>query len=274
MSCVPSRSGRSSPIYDANDPAYLAQRMLEQERYALLLRPQIAANLKKEQLQAAMRSLDEAMGIVPEGDVLLQSWRAIGNADDGTWPAGAAGACGGHLSGSAPGDQSSSSSNLWTDGGYENMSLWDATIWPAVLDFVDRTGHPGPRFWEDGHFPDGSGRSSRWWVSVGTKVRPIARWAGKAFAFRSGMGQGRLLAGLDAGHAADATALSLGGHDGSRSGPSVGQWRGGYRFRLRTAGRRECRWCLSPDRQRVGMDDQQFWSLGYDGAQVWRRRRR
>ena len=30
------------------------------------------------------------------------------------------------------------------DDGYENMSLWDTAIWPAVLDFVDRTGHPGP----------------------------------------------------------------------------------------------------------------------------------
>ena len=38
-------------------------------------------------------------------------------------------------------------------GGYEQMSLWDRDVWPAVVDFVDRTGHPGPRHWSDGSFP-------------------------------------------------------------------------------------------------------------------------
>ena len=44
-----------SPVYNKDDPAYLAQRMLEQGRFALLLRPQIAASLAEEQFRAALR---------------------------------------------------------------------------------------------------------------------------------------------------------------------------------------------------------------------------
>ena len=35
-------------------------------------------------------------------------------------------------------------------GGYQEASLWDARTWPAVLNMVDQTGLPGPRFWRNG----------------------------------------------------------------------------------------------------------------------------
>ena len=31
-------------------------------------------------------------------------------------------------------------------GGYEKLEYWDEEALPALLDFVDRTGHPGPRY--------------------------------------------------------------------------------------------------------------------------------
>ena len=40
-------------------------------------------------------------------------------------------------------------------GGYEQMEHWLTQIWPAVVDFVDRSGRPGPRFWQDGMFANG-----------------------------------------------------------------------------------------------------------------------
>ncbi len=165
------------PAYDVNDPAYLAQRMLDQQRYALLLRPQIAANLKTEQLHAAMRALDESMGIVPEGDVLLQSWRSHNHADDGNGPRERL------VHVEAVYLDRHPVTNLQfqqfvDDGGYENMSLWDTTIWPAVLDFVDRTGHPGPRFWEEGHFPEGLEDHPVIGVSW-YEGAAYARWSGK-----------------------------------------------------------------------------------------------
>lgn len=36
------------------------------------------------------------------------------------------------------------------DGGYGNLDLWPEDIWPHLIDFKDRTGEAGPRFWEQG----------------------------------------------------------------------------------------------------------------------------
>jgi iron(II)-dependent oxidoreductase len=164
-------------VYDENDPASLAQRMLDQGRYALLLRPQIAASLRADQRQAALRALDEAMGIVPEGDVLLQPWRQNTDRDD----ADAARERLVHVDAMYL-DRFPVTNRQFqefvADGGYQNMPLWDATIWPAVLDFVDRTGHPGPRFWHDGDFPPGLEDHPVVGVSW-YEGAAFARWCGK-----------------------------------------------------------------------------------------------
>ncbi len=165
------------PVYDPNDPAYLAQRLLEQHRYALLLRPQIAANLKKEQLQAAVRLLDDAMGIVPEGDVLLQSWRNQGVPDDSNGPRERLVHVEAYYLDRYP-VTNRQYQQFVDDGGYENMSLWDSTIWPAVLDFVDRTGHGGPRFWVEGRYREGLDDHPVVGVSW-YEGAAYARWAGK-----------------------------------------------------------------------------------------------
>ena len=163
--------------YDAKDPDHLAARMLRQGRYALLLRPQVAANLRDEQAHAAMECLDEAMGVVPEGDVLLQSWRGVGHHEDGAERADRLV----HVD-SVYLDRYPVTNRQYyefvADRGYENMSLWDRSVWPAVLDFVDRTGHPGPRFWQEGCFPDG--REDHPVVGISWyECAAYARWIGK-----------------------------------------------------------------------------------------------
>ena len=141
------------------------------------LRPQIAANLRREQLQTAVHCLDENMGIVPEGDVLLQSWHNAGHHEDrldsrerlvrvdavyvDRYPV-----------------TNERFQRFVDTGAYENMSLWDEAIWPAVLDFVDRTGHPGPRFWRDGHLPEGLDDHPVVGVSW-YEAAAFARWSGK-----------------------------------------------------------------------------------------------
>jgi hypothetical protein len=35
-------------------------------------------------------------------------------------------------------------------GGYREMGIWETRVWPAVLEMVDQTGVPGPRFWKNG----------------------------------------------------------------------------------------------------------------------------
>jgi iron(II)-dependent oxidoreductase len=170
-------SVEAPPVYDENDPTSLARRMLDHGRYALLLRPQIAANLKKEMSQAAIRALDDAMGIVPEGDVLLQSWRHANDRDEAD----------AHRERLVHVDAlyldrypvtNRQFQQFVDDGGYEHMPLWEPTIWPAVLDFVDQTGHPGPRHWRKGHCLEGLDDHPVVGVSwyEGTAY---ARWAGK-----------------------------------------------------------------------------------------------
>ena len=118
------------------------------------------------------------------------------------------------------------------DGGYEQMSLWDESIWPAVLGFVDRTGQPGPRYWENGTFPPGKEDHPVVGVSLvrGLRLRPLGR---QAAADRPRMGQGRL-AGPCSPKAAKPVQrrVSL----GRRDGPQAGQlWGSGVRRHGRRA---------------------------------------
>jgi len=36
------------------------------------------------------------------------------------------------------------------DGAYEDLELWPEDMWPNMIDFVDHTDRPAPRFWRDG----------------------------------------------------------------------------------------------------------------------------
>jgi gamma-glutamyl hercynylcysteine S-oxide synthase len=63
-------------------------------------------------------------------------------------------------------------------GGYEQSSIWHPEVLPAVLDFVDKSGTPGPRFWENGRYPPGKAKHP----VVGVcwyEACAYARWVGK-----------------------------------------------------------------------------------------------
>jgi iron(II)-dependent oxidoreductase len=151
--------------------------MIAQGRVPLLLRPQIAASLAPSDLEAAQAALDEAMAIVPQGPVAVRA-RCYDAAEDE--PAARAERLinveGLFL------DRYAVSNYEYLqfveDGGYEQMSLWEESIWPAVLGFVDRTGQPGPRYWEHGAPP--SGKEDHPVVGVSWyEAGAFARWAGK-----------------------------------------------------------------------------------------------
>ncbi|HEV3024570.1 MAG TPA: formylglycine-generating enzyme family protein [Pirellulales bacterium] len=170
-----------SPVAPQNDGqdqdiGSLVNDMLAHGRYALLLRRQLVSSLSPKQFQRARTALRRQMSLVPEGDVVLEAPPA----DDET------------------ADEMERSAVRHVDalfldrypvtnrqyrqfvqsGGYEQMAIWDAQIWPAVLDFIDETGCPGPRFWKDGAYPAGEddhpvvGVS---WYEAGA----YARWVGK-----------------------------------------------------------------------------------------------
>jgi iron(II)-dependent oxidoreductase len=136
----------------------LVDRMLAGARYALLLRSQVVDNLTEEQLRQTVRELQSRMALVPKGHVILgqtDHGSMDGPVHDDLAPAR------GRVVEVEPVliDRYAVSNEQFQrfvdGGGYEEMAIWDQAILPAMLDFVDSSGHPGPRTWEDGHYLPG-----------------------------------------------------------------------------------------------------------------------
>ncbi len=178
----PARPRPARKPVDPHDTEALAEQMLQQGRYALLLRPQIAARLGKGLFRCCLEAVNEQMALVPDGEVVL------GRIDEVLGD--------GKLTDEELAQSRSrvvSVQRFFLDrypvtnreyyefvaaGGYEQMALWDPGIWPAVLEFVDRTAHPGPRYWEDGCYREGDENlpvvGLSWYEAAA-----FARWVGK-----------------------------------------------------------------------------------------------
>ena len=178
----------AGPLYRVRDLTDgLVEQMLTQKRFALLLRPQIACKMSVEQFCRALEALEQAMALVPDGEVVL------GRGDEGPYDGKP---CDGKLDEEeidAYRGRSIHVQRFFLDrypvtngeffefvaaGGYEKMALWDESIWPAVLDLVDQTGMPGPRFWKNGCFPPGKENHPLVGVSW-YEAGAYARWLGK-----------------------------------------------------------------------------------------------
>jgi iron(II)-dependent oxidoreductase len=135
----------------------LVDELLANGRYALMLRPETKQHLTQLQLMRAIRQLDEAMALVPAGRVLVGQLAEMSNS-----------ACG-----HTEIDPKLTRRNLVTvepayldrfcvtnaeyqkfvdAAGYEQLEFWHEEALPALLDFVDQTGAPGPRYWNDGRY--------------------------------------------------------------------------------------------------------------------------
>jgi iron(II)-dependent oxidoreductase len=153
----------------------LVDEMLKQNRYALLLRPQLVENLSVDQLMRTRAALADGMCLVPEGQVVLHRGLEVcdGEAAYGTLSV--------HVSAFYL-DRYPVTNAQFHDfvasGGYEQMAIWDQEIWPAVLDFVDQSGHPGPRYWHNGRYPRGEAKHPVVGVSW-YEAAAYSRWAGK-----------------------------------------------------------------------------------------------
>lgn len=132
-----------------NDHAVLVDQMIGNHRSALLLRPKLAKDLEPRSLQQAVERFRQDTCLISAGRVQLERWRVDTDAN------------------SAPSDSTdcvdvdavfverlavtNGQYQAFVDqGGYEQKSLWHTSVWPAVKDFVDRTGMTGPKFWEEG----------------------------------------------------------------------------------------------------------------------------
>lgn len=174
---TPSRKAAPTPRgSNDNDSQSLARRMLDQGRYTLLLRPQIAESIPPKLLQRAQTMLDDEMTLVPGGETIVGK----GVNDSPDLPD--------HLDGrivQVEGfylDRYQVTNEQYFEfvenGGYEQISLWDPEIIPALLDFVDSTGEPGPQFWKNGKYLSGQAQHP----VVGVcwyEAAAYARWVGK-----------------------------------------------------------------------------------------------
>jgi len=178
---VPRPPAARKPV-DPNDTEALAEQMLEQGRYALLLRPQIASKLSKAIFRNCLEAVNEQMALVPDGEVVLG--RIDEALDDGKLTDDELAQSRGRVV---------AVQRFFIDRypvtnreyykfvaakGYEQMALWDPAVWPAVLEFVDRTGCPGPRFWEHGCYRAGEENLPVVGVSW-YEAAAFARWVGK-----------------------------------------------------------------------------------------------
>lgn len=164
---------------DPTDMASLVSEMLAQGRYTLLLRRQVVSNLAPEQAQRAWELLQQQMCLVPEGEVSLESSQPAD--DDADWVKtndDAALVRVGALFLDRFAVTNAQFQHFVDAGGYQQMAIWDPHIWPAVLDFVDTTGRPGPRFWMNGrHLP---GEENLPVVGISWyEAAAYARWVGK-----------------------------------------------------------------------------------------------
>jgi gamma-glutamyl hercynylcysteine S-oxide synthase len=161
---------RQMPAFDKpiepGDIEGLVEQMLAQDRFALLLRPKIATNLSETNFGRALSALGEYMALVPDGQVQLEH--------SGT-------------------SHSVTVQRFFLDrypvtnkqyyefvaaGGYKQPALWDESILPGVLEFIDCTGHPGPRYWQKGCYPLGEEKHPVVGVSW-YEAAAYARWVGK-----------------------------------------------------------------------------------------------
>jgi iron(II)-dependent oxidoreductase len=151
--------------------------MVRSYRWALLLRPALAKDLDASQLQPAIEAFEESTSLLPAGSVLLDRWWFDQDESDSV---------------SLPRDRVEVDSvfidrfavtnhqyQAFVDqGGYQQQSLWQASVWPRVVEYVDSTGLPGPRFWSDGHHPEP--RRDHPVVGVSWfEADAYARWIGK-----------------------------------------------------------------------------------------------
>ena len=163
------------------DTGALVEEMLVQGRYALLLRPQIAPNLSRDQLERALAALAEETAFVPAGqlciglagkesdpaendDIDLQASGEVVEVDDYRLDR--------HCVTNRQFHQ------FVAAGGYTQAALWDPQVWPAVVEFVDRSGAPGPRFWKNGKYLPGEENQPVVGLSW-YEAAAFARWLGK-----------------------------------------------------------------------------------------------
>ncbi|NLX23233.1 MAG: SUMF1/EgtB/PvdO family nonheme iron enzyme [Phycisphaerae bacterium] len=147
----PTPKARPTPVYEPAEHIVLeedpVQRHMQLERFGSVVRHRERWKdhpLIEAAFQAAVEEIDRTFAIVPEGFVSLAmtttDFPGAAEEDVETEPFLLARCC-----------VTNRQYQLFVDsGGYADLDLWPADVWPHLINFKDQTEQPGPRFWRDG----------------------------------------------------------------------------------------------------------------------------
>ncbi|MEX2169756.1 MAG: SUMF1/EgtB/PvdO family nonheme iron enzyme [Pirellulales bacterium] len=176
---------RVAALPNALDPTggTLVESMLATGRYALLLRPETCRHLSPTQWMRAIRVLDERMSLVPAGRVLIGHAAEQATLGHGAYEAPTPRAGRGLMPVEACYLDRCTVTNadfqhFVDEGGYEELDFWPEEALPAMFDFIDQSGQPGPRYWADGRYPEGQTNLPVVGISW-YEAAAYARWVGK-----------------------------------------------------------------------------------------------
>jgi iron(II)-dependent oxidoreductase len=145
----------------------MAQNLIAADRYVFVLLEEAADVIGPNEATPAWKAIEEQMALIPGGVVpVVQSNGAIVATELPAY----------YLDRHAVTNRQFL--RFVQAGNYENMEIWPQEVWPSLLRFCDRTGRPGPRFWENGKFP--AGKAEHPVVGVcWYEALAYARWSGK-----------------------------------------------------------------------------------------------
>ena len=149
--------------------------MIEQGRYALLLRPEVAQKLSEEQIKSVVELVGDEMATVEPGTVRMQH-KQEGESTDAA-EENLTAEVGPILIDRCP--ITNAQFQQFVDaGGYDNDELWDAESSDYRGLFVDQDQVPGPAYFENGTYP--AGKHDHPVVGISWfEAAAYARWAGK-----------------------------------------------------------------------------------------------
>lgn len=178
----PAPASQAVPLEDLPDLANAppdVRRLIRDRRYGRLLAVDAEVPFDQPSQAFAWKAIEREMALVPAGQV----WVAASLAATAGWT----------LESNANAHHRESVQSLYIDryavtnadyarfvaaGGYDDPDYWPAEMLPSVLQFVDSTGHPGPRFWSHGQPP--AAKKSHPVVGVcWYEAAAYAEWAGK-----------------------------------------------------------------------------------------------
>lgn len=154
LTAAPPQRPHGFPDVDKAPPD--VRRMIRDRRYCRVLTADADVPFDQDSLHCAWKALEHEMALVPAGPVSLVSNRAVATGwgfDFSTDQFHKVGVKSIYL------DRYQVSNfdyaRFVAAGGYSNWDLWPDDVLPTVLQFLDQSGRPGPRFWSEGRPPAG-----------------------------------------------------------------------------------------------------------------------